>query len=81
MSSCLLPPDALVVCGVEVGEGPGGEVSAAVGGLHGVAARDAHVPEDHPTGRLLLTLDAEAAYAFGVGELYCISNMILYVAF
>lgn len=51
------PSNAFVVISVEVRECSGTQVRAAVGGLQGVAASDAHAPEHHATRRLLLTLD------------------------
>ena len=56
-----LPSHPLVVVRVEVRVCPLPHVGAPVGCLHCVAARHAHVPEDHATRALLLALDAEAA--------------------
>ena len=56
----VLPANAFIVVGVEMGESSRSHVRAAVGSFEGVAARDAHAPEHHPAGRLLLPLDFEA---------------------
>ena len=46
----ILPANAFIVVGVEMGESSRSHVRAAVGSFEGVAARDAHAPEHHPAG-------------------------------
>ena len=55
--SFFLPSNSLVIVCVKVSKGPGPEVSPPVRRLQGVTASDTHVPENHTTRCLFLTLD------------------------
>ena len=60
--------DALVVLSVEVREGAGAHIGAAVGRLHRVAAHYPHGPEDDAARRLLVALDVEATWARNIDK-------------